>query len=430
MSLVTGNVQVLSSPPAAETATQSSILVVDDSRLQRRILTALLKRWGYRVEEAESGDLALEMCRQQEFDFILSDWMMPGMTGPEFCHNFRQLEREGYGYFLLLTSKSDKAEIAQGLDAGADDFITKPVNAEELRARLTAGKRILEMQQELVRQNKLISKTLSEISALYDSLDRDLQEARQLQQSLVRERFRSFGPSQVALLLHPSGHVGGDLVGFFPINAHRVGLFSIDVSGHGVASALMTARLAGYLSSNSPDQNIALIEGEYGIYDAHDPHVIASLMNHLTLTEMETENYFTMAFADVDLTSGKVRMVQAGHPHPVIQRADGRIDFLGSGGPPIGLIEGMEYETFEATLHDGDRLVLISDGVTECPDPDDNLLDDDGFADLLRRNKDVTGSNFMETLIWDLTAYAGDEDFPDDVSAVLFEFGSSKKNLD
>ncbi|MBM7067064.1 PP2C family protein-serine/threonine phosphatase [Actibacterium sp. 188UL27-1] len=411
-------------------ARSRSVLIVDDSRLQRKILSSLLSRWGFETWEAESAEAGLAICMSASPDFVISDWMMPGMTGPDFCKAFRQLERESYGYFLLLTSKSEKAEIALGLDAGADDFLTKPVSSEELRARLTAGERILRMQEELVAKNRLVTETLDKMNALYDSVDRDLQEARKLQQSLVKERYRSFGASDLSLLLRPSGHVGGDLVGFFPISARRVALFAIDVSGHGIASALMTARLAGYLSSSSPDQNVALIEGEFGIYDSYPPDQVAKILNHLTLTEMETENYFTMVFADLDLVSGEVQMVQAGHPHPLIHRANGEIEHVGAGGPPIGLIPEMDYDTFTVRLSAGDRLCIVSDGVTECPNADGELLDDAGTADLLRRNRDVKGTAFMEALTWDLSKYAGEQDFPDDISAILFEFGGAKVNAD
>lgn len=424
--------QSVSQPYAAAQApkTLRRVLVVDDSRLQRRILSSLLVRWGYDVIEAASGPEALELCANGLPDLVLSDWMMPGMTGPEFCQQFRALGHEGYGYFILLTSKSHKAEIAEGLDAGADDFLTKPVSSDELRARMTAGERILRMQQELVEKNRLITATLDEIKSLYDSLDNDLVEAKKLQQSLVRERFRSFGSSQVSLLLRPSGHVGGDLVGFFPINARRLGLFSIDVSGHGVASALMTARLAGYLSATSVEQNVALYEGEFGIYDAHPPAAVAATMNKLTQAEMETENYFTMLLAYVDLITGEVVMVQAGHPHPAVQRADGSVEYLGSGGMPVGLIPDIEYEEFSTTLNPGDRLFITSDGVTECEDEAGNMLDEAGLTELLHRNQATAGTAFIEALTWDLSNYAGSKDFADDVSAVLFEFLQPKENVD
>ena len=122
------------------------VLIVDDSKAQRRILAVQLARWGYDVVEADSGEAALGLCQRQTFDIVLSDWMMPGMTGLEFCKAFRALPREGYGYFILLTSKSEKTEIADGLENGADDFLAKPVNSDELRARLRAGERIVGMQ--------------------------------------------------------------------------------------------------------------------------------------------------------------------------------------------------------------------------------------------------------------------------------------------
>ena len=234
------------------------ILVVDDSRSQRQILTALLRRRGYEVLEAASGEEALAICERAPVDVVLSDWMMPGMSGLDFCRAFRALAREGYGYFILLTSKSEKAEVALGLEAGADDFLTKPVNSGELHARILAGQRILRMERELSRNNRLLNATLAEMRSLYDALDRDMAEARKLQQSLMRERFRSFGTAEISLLLRPSGHVGGDLVGFFPIGKDRVGFFSIDVAGHGVTSALMTARLSSLLSGSSTEQNIVL----------------------------------------------------------------------------------------------------------------------------------------------------------------------------
>jgi len=113
-------------------------LVVDDSRLQRRILTASLQRWGFEVQEAASGDDALRLCRETPPDLVMSDWMMPGLNGLEFCREFRQMARDSYGYFILLTSKSDKEEVALGLDAGADDYLAKPFAFEELLARVRA----------------------------------------------------------------------------------------------------------------------------------------------------------------------------------------------------------------------------------------------------------------------------------------------------
>ncbi|WP_137701018.1 PP2C family protein-serine/threonine phosphatase [Marimonas lutisalis] len=398
------------------------VLIVDDSRLQRRILQASLKRWGYEVFEAGSGQEALDICRQSEPDMVISDWMMPGMNGLEFCKAFRAMARETYGYFILLTSKSEKDEVAQGLDNGADDFLTKPVNAAELRARLNAGERILRMERELTDKNRLIRATLDELQSLYYSIDSDLIEAKKLQQSLVRERYHDFGSAQVSLMLHSSGHVGGDLVGVFPMNETHVGLFSIDVSGHGISSALMTARLAGYLSSSSPEQNVAIEHDDAGGYRPVCPAKVIEHLNTLVLNEMETEHYFTLLLADVDLESGKVRMAQAGHPHPLVQRANGKIEQDGPGGLPVGLIPGASYQTFETRLNPGDRLMIFSDGITECPAPDGALLNEDGLAGIMKQLRESRGTELLEALIWKLAEFSDEGDFPDDVSAVLFEY--------
>ena len=398
------------------------VLVVDDSRAQRHIASLYLRRWGFVVREAESAEMALGLCQQAPPDLVLSDWMMPGLTGPEFCREFRALEREGYGYFILLTSKSEKNDIAHGLDAGADDFLTKPINALELRARISAGERILRMERELTEKNRLVKSTLDELQTLYDSLDNDLIEAKRLQQSLVRDRYHDFGLAEVSLMLQSSGHVGGDLVGMFPITATRIGIYGIDVSGHGVSSALMTARLAGHLSSSAPDQNVAFRRLADGRYAIRPPSETLANLNTLILKEMETEHYFTMLLADVCFETGKVLMAQAGHPHPALQRADGQVKLLGQGGLPVGLIEGASYEDFEEYLAPGDRLMIHSDGIIECADQKGHLLGDDGLARLLTTLRQTHGMALLETLVWKLTEFAGDDDFSDDVSAVLLEF--------
>ena len=398
------------------------VLVVDDSKAQRMMLSMSLSRWGYEVEEAVSGEEALFACQSASYDIILSDWMMDGMSGLDLCTAFRALEHEGYAYFILLTSKSEKSEIAKGLEAGADDFLTKPVSAHELRARLRAGDRIVGMHQELLQKNRLLASTLAELQRAHEMVDRDLIEARKLQQTLVRERFRDWGRGAATLFLRTSGHVGGDLAGFFELNATHVALYSVDVSGHGVASAMMTARLAGYLSVAAPDQNIALLRRPDGGFDALPPEQVAARFNRTMLEDLQVDQYFTMAYAQVDLTSGIVALVQAGHPYPLILRRDGKIDRLGSGGLPIGLLSEAIHERVVAQLHPGDRLFLLSDGVTECPSRSGQELGEDGLEALIRKNSRLESAQLLDALIWDLAVHMGSEDFPDDVSGLLFDY--------
>ncbi|KIN74409.1 Response regulator [Sulfitobacter guttiformis KCTC 32187] len=396
--------------------------MVDDSKLQRKLLSIALKKWGFEVEEAGSGEEALRLAALNRPDLVLSDWMMPGMSGLELCKHFRALGGEEYSYFILLTSKSDKEEVARGLDNGADDFLSKPVDNNELRARITAGERLIEMQRKMAQANRTLSETLGELQQLYDNIDSDLKEAKKLQQSLVRERFRAMPVGDLSLMLRSSGHVGGDLVGFFEAGPRHIGLYALDVSGHGISSALMTASLAGYLSSAAPDQNVALHKNLEGEFVPRPPDEVVADLNNLVLDEMETEHYFTLLLGFVEMSTGQVVMSQAGHPNPVIQRANGTIEITGTGGFPVGLLSGVDFVQFEVVLCPGDRILILSDGVTECPGPDGAMLDEGGLIALMHDLSQTCGPSFLEALIWRLTEFNGSEDFPDDVSAILFEY--------
>ncbi|MEM7088300.1 MAG: fused response regulator/phosphatase [Pseudomonadota bacterium] len=400
------------------------VLVVDDSRLQRRILVASLKKWGFDVIEADNGDAAIALCADNPPDLVLSDWVMPGMSGLEFCREFRRLDTRQYSYFILLTSKSEKQEVARGLDAGADDFLIKPLEADELRARISAGARILDMQRELSEKNRLIESALEELKLAHDAIDKDLIQARKIQESLVPELTREFGRSRISLLLKPCGHIGGDLVGMFSPGVNRIGFYSIDVSGHGITSAMMTARLGGYLSSKHFEQNVAMEKRFDKFYALLQPDDVAAKLNARLMADSGVEEYFTMVYAIVDLRNGHMKMVQAGHPHPLVLRSDGTSEFLGDGGLPIGLLPDVSFHQIETHLEPGDRLLLYSDGFTECHLAGGGLLDEDGLRDMAQDcAKDQGGSEFLDDVFWRLTqVMSPDIGIGDDVSAVFFEY--------
>ncbi|NOE33768.1 MULTISPECIES: PP2C family protein-serine/threonine phosphatase [unclassified Ruegeria] len=400
------------------------VLVVDDSRLQRLILVASLRKWGFDVVEADTGEAALELCQTDPPDLVLSDWVMPGMSGLEFCCAFRALNSDQYSYFILLTSKSEKQEVARGLDAGADDFLIKPLEADELRARISAGARILDMQRELSQKNRLIESALEELKLAHDAIDKDLMQARKIQESLVPELMRDFGNSRVSLLLKPCGHIGGDLVGMFSPGVNRLGFYSIDVSGHGITSAMMTARLGSYLSSKHFDQNVAMEQRFNKFYALLPPEDVAKTLNSRLMADTGIEEYFTMVYAIVDLRNGLMKMVQAGHPHPLLLRKDGGSEFLGDGGLPVGLIEDAGFQQIETKLQPGDKLLLYSDGFTECPLADGGLLDENGLQEMAQHCvTEHGGSEFLDDMFWRLTqVMSPNEGIGDDVSAVFFEY--------
>lgn len=406
----------------AELDCNHKVLLVDDSKAQRRVLRLSLDRWGYDVTEADSAEEALALCQTASFDIILSDWMMPGMTGLEFCRAFRALETQRYGYFILLTSKSEKEEVAYGLDAGADDFLSKPIIMQELHARMRAGERLIAIQSELRDKNRQLGDALDRLQDVHDSLNRDLIEARKIQQSLVRERHKDLGAVAVSLLLRPSGHVGGDLVGYFQPDARHLAVYSVDVSGHGVAAAMLAARVAGMFGNAAPDSNICWPHGAFIGHQPRPPEEVAARLNRLMLDVMQIDQYLTLIYAEVDQATGCVRLTQAGHPHPFLIAPSGTVRPIGDGGLPVGLIDGASYTRTEIQLNPGERLFLMSDGLTECMNSAGEELGEAGLIALVRRNHSLPGAQFLDALQWDLEAWADGCEIGDDISAILVEY--------
>lgn len=399
-----------------------SVLVVDDSRAHRRLLSKSLSRWGFAALEASGGEEALQICKDRRIDLVISDWIMPGMSGVEFCRAYRDLMRDQPGYFILLTAQTDREALAEGLDSGADDFLSKPFNAVELKARIRAGERVLRAQHDIIAKNLLLSEALSDLRVAQDLIESDLKEARRFQQALVPDRHVSFDTLDVSFLYQPSGHVGGDLVGLFRVSQTRIGIYSVDVSGHGIASALMTARIASLLSATSPERNIALQPARDGSWTMRPVEDVCRRLNSLILQEPDVEKYLTMTLAEVDLVSQRAMLCQAGHPNAVVQRANGNVEFMESPGLPIGLIDDADYAAFSLDFSPGDRCLLYSDGLTECPGPEGKLWDDAGLEECLRRHSSLSGNDLLGMICSELQKFARLTDFPDDLSAALLEF--------
>jgi diguanylate cyclase (GGDEF)-like protein len=142
------------------------VLIAEDDMVSRRLLEAMLTRWGYEVAVAHDGIEAWELLqRDSAAPIAILDWMMPRMDGVEVCRKVRQRGQEPYIYLLLLTTKGHKANIIEGLDAGADDYLTKPFDPHELQVRLHTGKRIITLQAELIEAREALR-----MQALHDPL--------------------------------------------------------------------------------------------------------------------------------------------------------------------------------------------------------------------------------------------------------------------
>lgn len=159
------------------------VLIADDSATSRELLRRALSHWGYEVITAEDGNQAWEVLAEPDPPpMAVLDWVMPHMTGPDVCRKVRETHREPYTYILLLTSKNTKGEIVEGMEAGADDYIVKPFDQHELQVRLRAGKRIIDLQMNLLqareelreRANKDLLTMLPNRAAIASALDTEI----------------------------------------------------------------------------------------------------------------------------------------------------------------------------------------------------------------------------------------------------------------
>jgi DNA-binding response OmpR family regulator len=145
--------------------------MAEDDLISRRVLERTLEDWGHEVIVATDGLAAWEvLCHPDAPPLAILDWMMPGMDGPELCRRVRALNRQEPTYLILLTARTRKEDIAAGLEEGADDYVTKPFNRQELRARLRAGERIVGLQKGLAARVHELEAALSQVKQLHGLL--------------------------------------------------------------------------------------------------------------------------------------------------------------------------------------------------------------------------------------------------------------------
>jgi diguanylate cyclase (GGDEF)-like protein len=142
------------------------ILIVEDDPISRKILARTVAAWGHEVMVAEHGMEAWEICQQEEIKLVIADWMMPEMSGIELCQKIRNSGMSGYIYFILLTGKDKREDLIEGLRSGADDYVAKPFDFDELRVRLRAGERIIRLEKELNDKNKVMKELNDQLELL------------------------------------------------------------------------------------------------------------------------------------------------------------------------------------------------------------------------------------------------------------------------
>lgn len=391
-------------------------LVVDDSPAVQFYLKTMLDKWDFETCTANDGREAWEHLQNHPVQLLITDWMMPNMTGEELCRRVRAAQLPNYVYIVLVTSRDDNDDLLQGMQAGADDFVTKPVNVAELRVRVEAARRVLSLEADLENRNRELERTYQEIS-------KDLEAASLMQRSLLPKPTRS-NRLELQSMFQPASVVAGDIFGHFQLDAHKLAFYHVDVSGHGVASAMLSFTLSKIMTAPAGDGSplrYTLPENP-GQELFRSPSEAVSELNRRFQVDDETMPYFTMVLGIVDTLSGHVDMCQAGHPAPVCLSRDGIVTEIGNGGFPVGLLLQSTFTTMSVQLEPGDRMFICSDGVSDCRNAEYGAFGSNRLNQQLFSCRDLSLEETLGSLTESLQQWRGAAPFEDDLSLLAIEF--------
>jgi sigma-B regulation protein RsbU (phosphoserine phosphatase) len=227
--------------------TRRKVLLVDDSRSFLKIFEAMLTNWGYQVLIAQSGQEALALIDREQPDFILSDWDMPNMSGIELCQHVRSQQQHAYIYIIMITGYASKKDLLHSLRVGADDFLSKPVNPQELKVRLGTASRIGRLQQSLIQHHQ-------QLQHFYDVLERDLMEVSRIQQALLPNARTEPWPCAFQGLYHRALSVSGLQWGLLDTRPNEFGFFMVSMPSHDLSQALQAMAFSRCLSTPQATQ--------------------------------------------------------------------------------------------------------------------------------------------------------------------------------
>ncbi len=393
------------------------ILVAEDDPVTRKSLSLILHNFGYEVLSAPDGKQAWDILQKEYIRLVISDWEMPEMDGVTLCRKVRSSESPGYIFFIMLTARDTKEDLVEGMDAGADDFIAKPFNKEELYARIKAGERILKLEEDLADRNKALRETNEKLNKAYSVIEKDLREAGKIQFSLLPEQNSVIDGIQFDWIFMPSTYVAGDIFNYFKLDESHVGFYLLDVAGHGIPASMLSVTLSKVLSTENNKQCILkrqLKDPPY--YEITMPSVVIKALNQRFQSDADTMQYFTMIYGVVNTLDGHTVITLAGHPPPVYLKKGSTATLLGTGGYPVGMFPDLDYEEETVVLNKGDRLFLYSDGITECSNKKKEQFSVERLIRILEKDQDVSKKGLMEQMEMSLREWKGDDEFEDDVT--------------
>ena len=375
------------------------ILVVDDDASTRTLLVRALSAAGYTCRQSENGLTAWHQMHFNPPSLILLDLEMPDLDGAELVRRLRADPNSAIAQIptIMLTGHSDVQSEVLCLEAGADDFVTKPINLTVLRARIETHLRIRSMREQLRSQNE-------ELEAWRHNLERDLAAARLTQQSLIPAKPPSLPGWDVAAVFRPVIEVGGDIYGWEQLRDNRMLFWIADATGHGASAALITT-LAKMLFS-------------YGTAEDDTPAAIMQAVNNDFRGTFGGRAFMTAMCVALDPDSGRATVVGAGQPPLIVARKGGGFETVGSVAPPLGLVESSQFAEEAVDLGPGDSFLLYTDGLLGSADKKRPRMTPESLAELIDPHA-TNAETMLKKILAATPAEGTGGQSPDDIAAVL-----------
>jgi sigma-B regulation protein RsbU (phosphoserine phosphatase) len=375
------------------------ILVVDDDATSRKILARTLSSAGYDCCEADNGLEGLDLVRSEQPSLLLLDFDMPGLDGAEVLKRLRADNDPAVAQIpaIMLTGHGGEESEVLCLKAGADDFVTKPINIAVLHARIETQLRLRFMREQLQQQN-------DELEAWRRNRERDLAAARLTQQSLIPQNPPRLPGWQVAAYYRPVIQVGGDIYGWLRMTDERTLFWIADATGHGASAALLTA--------------LAKLLFHHGSVEHNAPMAIMQAVNNDFRSIFGARSFMTAMCVALDPKTGRASVVGAGHPPLLVLRHEGSRELISSCAPPLGLAERSQFVRSIVNLGPRDAFILYTDGLYGGTNGDKQRLTPAQFAETLDPSAPSADALLTQML---KTAAPSEKNglLPDDMTAVV-----------
>lgn len=376
------------------------ILIVEDDRTTQLVLRQMLETQGYEVAIANDGVEGLEYARTFRPALIICDWIMPRLDGLEVCRQVKADPDLSTIYFILLTARGAVEDRIQGLDSGADEFLAKPIDLTELRARVGAGLRLHRVYQALQDQKRMLESELTEAA----------------------EYVRSLLPPPLTGSVHidsrfiPSRQLGGDCFDYYWLDPDYLAIYLLDVSGHGLGAALPSISVLNLLRSQSMD----------GVNFYQPNHVLRAL-NETFQMDDQNDKYLTIWYGVYNQAKRQLIYSSAGHPPALLiskpsQNEAVEIKQLKTVSLPIGMMPDTKFVNQRCEIDIASTLYVFSDGVYEIIQPNGEIWGLEGLMDLVCRQRDTIDNQGLNYILDYIKTVGPNETFEDDVSLLQIDF--------